>query len=268
MNMSRIAGLILAASMGALDAHPCPFDWNIVFAKDTEIKGENIGDFVAKFNEAVRKETAGKITEAIIYEKGPVKHLKVPEDSRHSGEMDALFKRHTEAMEAMAKKGLGPGAPIEMNFLAKFPVACTLAAMFDGGATNYQETKEGARIVRQTLECRAYHLSAKLLERVGEYQREDRIPPGMQPESYIFATFGSMAWAFDTYSESTQDYVQESFLEGVTHYIPEEKVILAIETKEKHEEMTKALTERGYLSPPVPDASPPKSKEAPPVPRD
>ncbi len=56
-----------------------------------------------------------------------------------------------------------------------------------------------------------------------------------------------MTWAFDIFSEPAQDYVQVSFVEGVTLFIPDKGVILAIETKDKHEDMTKIMADRGLL---------------------
>ena len=264
--MNRIAAILIAMCPVTLIAHPCPFDWNIEFASDTEIKGTSLSDFVAKFNEAVTKETKTGITRAIIYDTKPDTFRKIPEDSPYSKEMDALFQRYVEVKVPLIKKGFGESSPIEISFPAKFPVACLLLAQFNGygGATNYEETKEGARVTRrrEILECRAYQVSAKFLETVSEWQREDRIAVGVQPASYIFASFSGMTWAFDTFSDSAQDYVQESFLDGVTLYIPEKKVILAIETKGKHEEMTKVMTERGLLSTPVQDGSGSQKQDA------
>lgn len=256
--MNRTAAILIAMCPTTLIAHPCPFDWNIKFTSDTEIKGTSLSDFVAKFNEEVTKETKSGIAKAIIYDAKPDTFRKVPEDSPFSEEMDALFQRYVKVMEPLMKKGLGESAPIVISFPAKFPVACLLAAQFSGGyggVTNYEETKEGARVTRrrETLECRSYQVSAKFLGTVSEYQREDRIAAGVEPASYVFATFSGMTWAFDFYSESTQDYVQESFMDGVTHYIPEKRVILAIETKEKHDEIAKGMTERGLLAVPVKD---------------
>ena len=250
--MNRIAAILIAMCPCILSAHPCPFDWNIDFANDTEIKGTSLSDFVANFNEAVKKETKIGITRAIIYDAKPDTFRKVPVDSPFSKEMDALFQRYIKVMVPLMKKGLGESAPIAISFPAKFPVACLLAAQFDGGTTNYEETKEGARVTRrrEVLECRSYQVNAKFLEIVSECQREDRIAAGVQPASDVFASVSGMTWAFDTISDSAQDYVQESFIEGVTLYIPEQRVILAIETKDKHEEMTKVMTERGFLAAP------------------
>lgn len=249
--MNRIAAILIAMCPFTLSAHPCPFDWNIEFANDTEIKGSSLSDFVVKFNEAVTKETKSGITRAVIYDAKPDTFKKVPEDSPYSKEMDALFKRYVEVMEPLMKKGFGESAPIALTFPAKFPVACLLSTHFNGygGATNYEESKEGARVTRrrEILECRAYQVSAKFLETVSEYKLEERIEAGVEPASYVFASFSGMTWAFDIYSESAQDYVQESFLDGVTLYIPEKKVVLAIETKEKHEEIKKVMAERGLL---------------------
>jgi len=258
--MNRTAAILIAMCPSSLIAHPCPFDWNIEFASDTEIKGTSLSDFVAKFNEAVTKETKSGIARAIIYDAKPDTFRKVPEDSPFSEEMDALFQRYVKVMEPLMKKGLGESAPIAISFPAKFPVACLLIAQFSegyGGATNYEETKEGARVTRrrEILECRSYQVSAKFLGTVSEYQREDRIAAGVDPVSYVFASFSGMTWAFDIYSESAQDYVQESFMDGVTLYIPEKEVMLAIETKDKHEEMTKVMTERFLLSAPDQDGS-------------
>jgi hypothetical protein len=36
-------------------------------------------------------------------------------------------------------------------------------------------------------------------------------------------------------------------VKGVTLYLPDKRVILAIETKDKHEEMTKIMRERKFL---------------------
>jgi hypothetical protein len=163
--------------------------------------------------------------------------------------MDGLFQRYVEVIDPLMKKGFGDSAPITMSFPAKFPVACLLLMQFSGGFTNYEEVKEGARVtrLREVLECRSYQISGKLIETASEWQDENRIPAGMQPVPYIFASFSGMSWAFDTYSEVANDYDQESFLNGVTLYIPEKKVVLAIETKDKHKEITKVLTERGLL---------------------
>ncbi len=250
--MNRIAAILIAMCPYTLSAHPCPFDWNIEFANDTEIKGTSLSDFVAKFNEAVKKETKGGIARAIIYDAKPDTFRKVPEDSPFSKEMDGLFRRYVEVMVPLMKNGLGDSAPIAISFPAKIPVACLLACQFHDGVTNYKETKEGARVTRrrEVLECRSYQVNAKFLDTVSEYQREDRLAAGVQPACYIFAAFSEMTWAFYTYSDSAQDYVEVSFLDGVTLYIPEKKVILAIETKDKHEEMTKVMTERGLLSAP------------------
>ena len=249
--MNRIA-ILLAICPWSLCAHPCPFDWNIGFANDTEIKGADLSDFVVNFNEAAKKETKGRIARAIIYDAKSDTLRKVPQDSPFAKEMDELFRRYAEVMEPLRKKGLGDAAPIAIGFPAKFPVACLLSAQFHGGWTDYEETKEGARVTRRraVLECRAYHLSDKFLETVREWQREDRIPAGEQPESYIFAEFSGMDWAFDTDSEAALDFVQEPFIDGVTRFIPGKRVVLAIETKEKHEEMAKEMAERGLLTAP------------------
>ena len=218
MTMNRIAAILIAMCPFTLSAHPCPFDWNIEFANDTEIKGTSLSDFVAKFNEAAKKETKSGITRAIIYDAKPDTFRKVPEDSPFSKEMDALFQRYIKVMAPLMKKGLGESATIAISFPAKFPVACLLAAQFDGGTTNYEETKEGARVTRrrEVLECRSYQVSGKFLDTVSEWQHEDRITAGVQPAAYIFGSFSGMTWAFDTYSESARDYVQESFIDGVT----------------------------------------------------
>ncbi len=265
--MNRIAAILIVMCPFTLSAHPCPFDWNIEFANDTEIKGASLSDFVAKFNEAVKKETKGGIARTIIYDAKPDTFRKVPEDSPFSKEMDVLFQRYVKVMAPLMKKGLGESTPIAISFPSKFPVACLLAAQFSGGyggLTNYEEAKQGARVTRrrEVLECRSYQVSAKFLGTVSEYQREDRIVAGVQPASYVFASFSGMTWAFDIYSDSAQDYVQESFIDGVTHYIPEKRVILAIETKEKHEEMAKVMTGRGLLATPVQDGSGFKKQDA------
>ena len=265
MNMNRIAALLLVVCTGALDAHPCPFDWNIGFGNDTEINGDSLSDFVAKFNEAAKKETKGKITKAIIYDQKPDTFRKVPEDSPFSTEMDSLFRRYVEVTAPLIKKGLHDygTAPIAVTFPAKFPVACLLAAEFDGGATNYEEMKEGARVTRrrEVLECRAYNVTVSFLEAAQEWQREDRIPAGIEAVPYLFARYSEMTWSF-----YIPDVEQEPdgipIVKGVTLYLPDKRVVLAIETKDKHNEMTKIMSERQFLeiSEPASDDKKPPNK--------
>ncbi len=253
--MKRITALILAGWPLSVSAHPCPFDWNIEFTEAVKISGRNVEDFAKQFNDAAKKQTKGKIPNAIIYAVKPDSFTKVPSESPFSKEMDLLIQRYSAVTAPLIKKGVSEygGSPLVVDFPENFPVACILEALFSSGnAMHYEEAKEGLKItIHRELECRAYHVSAKFLETVSQWQRENRIAAGVQPESYIFASFSGMTWAFDSFSDSANDYVQESFLDGVAFYISEKKVILAIETKDKHEEMTKVMTERGLLSTPV-----------------
>lgn len=259
MNMNRIALLLIASVPCTLWAHPCPYNWNIEFSRDTEIKGRNLSDFVAKFNEAAKKETKGKIAQAILIDPKPDSFLKVPENSPHSVEMDLLIKRYSEASAPLIKKGLLEygTAPITVRFPAKFPVACLLAGTFGTGVTGFDETEEGARVTRSRaeLECRAYQVNAKFIETAKEWQKEDRIPKGEEAAAYIFASFSGMTWAFYTLPDPKKDFVENSILKGVTLCIPAKGVVLAIETKAKHEEMTKTLLERQFLEDPGSDGT-------------
>ena len=251
--MNRTLALLLSIFPCALVAHPCPHDWNIHFAEDTEINGANLADFVEKFNEAAKAESKGKIGKAIILDLRPTTVSKVPADSPFSGEMDGLIKRHPEVL---SKKGFPEfgSSPITVEFRAKFPVACLLATEFSAGVMGYDETEAGAvvRDPRAELECRAYEVSDLLLEKAEEWRREERIPEGAPPLPYIFAWFSGMTWAYYTYPDPEKDPVEHSVLEGFTLYLPEKKVVFAIETKDMHEEMTKAMRERGYLKAPAP----------------
>lgn len=251
--MIRTLALLLSIFPCALVAHPCPHDWNIHFAEDTEIKGANLADFVEKFNEAAKAESKGKIGKAIILDLRPTTIRKVPEGSPFSGEMDGLIVRYPEVL---SKKGFPEfgASPVAVEFPAKFPVACILAAILRGGTMGYDETEAGAvvRDLRAYLECRAYEVSDLLLEKAEEWRREERIPEGAPPLPYIFARFSGMTWAYYTYPDPEKDPVEHSVLEGVTLYLPEKKVVLAIERKEMHKEMTKVMWERGYLKAPAP----------------
>ncbi len=249
--MKRIAILMLAGWPILTGAHPCPFEWNIEFAANTEIKGTNLTDFVTEFNEAVKKEPEGKITHAIIFESKPDTFRKVPEDSPFSNEMDVLIKRYVEVTTPLIKKGvLEYGTtPVEISFSAKFPVACMLATEFNREGMNYVEAKGGAHVTRprSVLECRAYQVSAEFLGKERKWERGDWIPVGLQPVPYFFASDNEMMWRFQTFPDPEKDSVQVSILDGVTLFLPDKKVILAIETKEKHEEMTKSMQQRHYL---------------------
>ena len=249
--MNRTFAVLLSISPCALIAHPCPHDWNIHFAENTEIKGDNLADFLTKFNEAVKKESKDKVGKAIILDLRPTAIRKVPEDSPFSKEMNELIKRYPEVLRKEGFPEFG-SSPIALEFPAKFPVACLLIATFSGNQMGYEETEAGAVVsdLRADLECRAYEVSDLLLEKAEEWRREGHILEGAPPLPYIFARFSEMTWAYQTYPDPEnplEDPVERSVLVGVTLYIPGKEVVLAIETKEKHAEMTKAMGERGYL---------------------
>lgn len=247
--MKRITAIFLAVWPLSISAHPCPFDWNIEFSEGVNISGKNLEDFAKKFNEAVGKQTKGKIPKAIIYTVKPDSFAKVPASSPFASEMETLMKRYSEVTAPLIKKGVFEygGAPKEINFPANFPVACILSSP-NSGAVNYEETKDGLKItIHRELECRAYNVSPKFLEIAKDYQRGEKIPAGGDHVSYFFARFSMMMWAFHTMPDPAKEAVEEPILSGVTLYLPEKRVILAIETKEKHEEILKSMQERGYL---------------------
>ena len=252
--MKRIATIVLAVWPLSVSAHPCPFDWNIEFSKAVKVSGENIKDFADKFNDAVSKQTKGKIPKAIIYTMKPDSFAKVPGTSPFASEMDTLIKRYSEVTAPLIKKGVLEygGAPWEMEFPANFPVACILSSP-NVDAVHYEETRDGLKItIHRELECRAYHVSPKFLEIAKDYQRGEIIPAGGDYVSYFFARFSMMMWAFHTIPDPSKDSIEEPILSGVTLYLPKKRVILAIETKEKHEETLKSMQERGYLESPSP----------------
>lgn len=252
--MKRIAALVVAAWPLSVSAHPCPFDWNIEFSEAVKVSGKNIKDFADHFNEAVSKQTKGKVLKGIIYAVKPDSFTKVPADSPFAKEMDVLIHRYSEVTAPLIEKGVFEygGAPMDKDFAANFPVACILSSP-NVGAVNYEETKDGLKItIHRELECRAYHVSPKFLEIAKDYQRGEQIPAGGDYVSYFFARFSMMMWEFHTIPDPAKDAVEEPILSGVTLYLPEKRVILAIETKEKHEETTKSMQERGYLESPSP----------------
>ena len=250
--MKRIATLVLAAWPLSVSAHPCPFDWNVEFSEEVNISAKSIKDFTDQFNEAVSKQTKGKIPKAIIYAVKPDSFTKVPADSPFAKEMDALIQRYSEVTAPLIEKGVFEygGAPKKIEFPANFPVACILSSP-NTGAVNYEETKDGLKItIHRELECRAYHVSPKFLEVAKDMKSRYQIPAGGDYVSYFFARMSEMMWAFHTMPDPAKDAVEEPILTGVTLYLPEKRVILSIETKEKHDETIKSMQERGYLESP------------------
>jgi hypothetical protein len=250
--MKRLATFLAAAFPHLAGAHPCPYDWNIEFTKATEIKGTSVLDFAEKFNQAVNKETHGRIQKAILVDWQPDTFKQVPEGSHFAGQMDELIHRYTTLMAPLIEKGIPAygTVPIAIQFPAKFPVACLLDAELAKGSINYEETAKGLIVTRSrhALECRAYRLGEKFFQAVADDQREGRIPAKTDAAAYDFARFSGMTWSFTKPDPAdSSGWSEVSFLKAVTLYLPKEKVVLAIETREKHEEMAKNLVERGFL---------------------
>jgi hypothetical protein len=247
--MKRIAALIIVGWPFAVSAHPCPYDWNIAFSQTTKIEGKTLADFVKQFNEAVRKQTNGTIKKAIVYEVKSDTFTKIPEKSPFSEQMDTLIRHYAEVTTPLIKRGVFEygGTPTDAEFSANSPVACLLAATFSRVGGGYDETKEGAMVtIHRELECRAYKLSDKFLKRVDEDEREGRVPQDCKPVPYTFARYSGMKWELNLFDEQN-DLRAESIVNGVTLYLPDSKVIIAIETNKGHEELAKSMKERGYL---------------------
>lgn len=227
-------------------AHPCPYDWNIQFSKRTEIRGENLADFVQKLNDAVRKQSNRKVSVAMVLENKPDHFTKVPADSPFEGQMDALIRRYGVITAPLIKIGVFcyGTAPVEMDFPANFPIACLLSALFSDEDGTYLEQKGGARVlIQQRLECRAYKIKPSLLKVAKENEEEGRVPEKVKPVEYTFARYSGMRWQMDV---AGKEGVQ-SILSGVVCFLPKQKVILAIETKRGHEMIERGMSERGYI---------------------
>ena len=208
-----------------------------------------MADFAQKLNEAVRKETNGRIKKTFVFESMRNSFTKVPENSVFAPQMDTLIKRYGEVTAPLVVKGVNEygTCPVSSEFPANFPIACILARE-SSEESSYKETKDGAILtLHHDFQCRAYKISAKFLETVEEWRREDRIPDGVQPVSYLFASLSGMKKEFVTLPDPAKDFVVMSIIDGVTLYISEERVVLAIETKTKHEEMTKTMQEKHFL---------------------
>jgi len=265
MNARPILPVIAALSPWLAPAHPCPYDWNIEFSKPTTIEGKNLVKFVEKFNEAARKETNGKIDTAIVLDPDPKPIKKIPGDSPYAKQMDGLIRRYREAIAPLIKKGVSDygTAPIRIDFPAHFPVACLLLAQFDG--PNYKETQQGAilSLPRAHLQCRAYKLGDAFFSRVEELRDSEIVPEGTDPAAYFFASWNGMQCSFLIH-DAPENPHEVSILEAVTIFLPTERVMLAIETPERHKKMAKTLAKRGYLQgtkPPPPDANTPDPSE-------
>jgi hypothetical protein len=251
--MKHIAILMLSGWPLLAPAHPCPFDWNIEFSKPVAIHGTTMADFAQKLNEAVNKETNGRVKTTFIFISKPDSFAKVPENSPFARQMDTLIQRYAEITAQKPNSAYGT-APEDVEFPANVPIACVL----DRTSPNYKETKEGAILTlgHNDFQCRAYKINSKFLDYVKE-QREDPIPKGVQPVPYLFARISGMMGAF--YSLPIKE---QSIIDGVTLYIPEERVVLVIETKTNHEKMTKIMQEKHLLEIPSPEASD-KNKQSP-----
>lgn len=211
-----------------------------------------MADFAQKLNDAVRKETNGRIKKTFFFENKPNSFTKVPENSVFAPQMDTLIKKYGEVTAPFIAKGVHEygTTPVSSEFPANFPIACVLARP-SSPESNYEETQDGAILtLHHDFQCRAYKINAKFLETVKEWQREDRIPEGEEPVPYLFAQLSGMMHEFVTLPDPAKDIVVDSIIAGVTLYIPEDRVVLAIETKNKHEEMTKNMQERLFLERP------------------
>jgi len=247
--MKRIAVIIMGGWPFLIGAHPCPYDWNIEFAKKTEIRGDNITDFATKLNAAVLKEADKKIKRTIVVEMKPDTFTKIPDKSPFAKQMGILIQSYTQTTAPLIEKGARQygTAPIEAKFPAKFPIACILSLTLPVDGISYTEKKDGAHVtVHRDLECHAYKLSEKFLKTAQENQKSGGVPRDCDPITYTFARYSGMRWKFYVFDKE-KELQAKSIIEGILLYLPNEKVILAIETKRGHSDLNKAMKERGYL---------------------
>lgn len=241
--------LVLAAWPLLACAHSCPYDWNIRFSKQNTFRATNLVDFAEQFNAAVREETKGAVTNAIVVDLKAATFRRQPEESPFAEQMNDLIQRHFEITAPLIEKGaegydLGPVAEV---FPSKFPVACILSGIIAAKGMGYNETKDGAIVTRRhhKFECHAYRISNALLELVAERQRAGKIHRDFKPIPVVFAQESGMKWTLMVPS-GPRSASGEFILDAVTDYLPQEKVMLVIETPKGHERLVETLKEKKY----------------------
>ncbi|MCP5488170.1 MAG: hypothetical protein H7A43_05930 [Verrucomicrobia bacterium] len=231
-------------------AHQLPYKWDSYVRPDLQFEMEPMTNVVAMVNAAIREASDGALPEAITVDSTPTQIIKVnsiPQLDVHMDRLIADFRLHEEEMKRRGAEGF-ESAPFTGWLGGHHSLWCSLVGPNMAGL-HWEPRADALHVSRspRAMECRAYGVGDELIRTTEEWIAEGRTHAehDWDPVCFVFVKMAGMrSWSIMVPS-GPNSASGEFRLSKVTRYLPDRKVILALETPVRHKEAEALLKQKG-----------------------
>lgn len=133
-------------------------------------------------------------------------------------------------------------------FMAGHSLGCELRVLADWAELDYEEKPDAIHLRRNPnhLECRCYSITSGLKQTAEDFRRRNQVRVDTDPVTSAFIDVARVyLWSIDV-PTGPNEAIGEYRYASVFKYLPEESVLLVIETPQAHEAAVKLLKEKGF----------------------
>ncbi len=226
--------------------HQLPYKWDSYVQRDLEFEMAPMSNVIKAINAAICEASEGEVPEAIKLDTTPTRITKVNSDPTLDQQMDQLIADFRENEKEMERKGAWgfESKPYTGRVDGDHSLGCTLVMMGSDGLQ--WEPKEDALHVSRSpreMECRVYGVGDELIRTTEDWIAKGRThaEPDWDPVCFVFVKMAKMrSWSIMVPS-GPHSASGEFRLNKVTKYLPDRKVILALDTPERHKKAEELL---------------------------
>lgn len=220
--------------------HQLPYKWDSYVQRDLEFEMEPMSNVIKAVNDAISETSGGQVPEAIKLDATPTRIVKVNSDQTLNEHMDQLIAEFRENEKEMLRKGARgfESTPYTGVIHGNHSLGCTLVMMGSDGL-QWKPKEDALHVCRfpSEMECRAYRVNDVLIRTTEDWIAKGRThaEPDWDPVCFVFVKMAKMqSWSIMVPS-GPHSASGEFRLNKVTKHLPDMKVILALDTPERHE---------------------------------
>ena len=231
-------------------AHQRPYRWDAFALPEQHFTNATITEVVSIVNATVAKASSGSVTQAVFLDTTPAGIIVYPFDTALKGDMEELVEDFRRDETNRVSRGACGFETLRYTgaFMARHSLACELREVAEWAQLEYQEKPDAIHLGRNPtrLECRAYKISSGLKQMAEELEKQNQVRVDTEPVISAFIDVTSVhLWSIDV-PTAANEITGEFRYANVFKFLPEQSVLLVIETQDAHVTATKNLKDKGY----------------------
>jgi hypothetical protein len=242
--------ILTLASCSKRVAHQRPYHWDAVALPEQHFTNATITDIVSTVNTAVAKASNGAITQAVLMDKTPADIVIYSSNTALKTDMERLIADYRSDETNWMNRGACGFETCRYTgaFMAAHSLGCEFQELASWVQLDYQEKPDCIHLARNPshLECRSYRITSRLKQMADELKGKNQVRIDTDPITSAFIDVAKVdLWSIDVptgANETTGEFRYAS----VFKYLPEQSVLLVIETPEIHKMAKKNLEQAGF----------------------